>query len=71
MEQPYNGSLEANTVGTAVLKSRGLHTEGEWYWIGIGALIGFAILYNIFFTMALAYLQRTVHLLHTVHVANK
>lgn len=55
--KPYNGSIDANTIGTAVLKAHGFFTEERWYWISIGALIGFAILFNTLFTVALAYLN--------------
>ncbi|KAI5057342.1 hypothetical protein GOP47_0027357 [Adiantum capillus-veneris] len=55
--KPYNGSVDAQTIGTAILKARGFFTEDYWYWISIGALIGFAILYNILFTLALTYLN--------------
>uniref|UniRef100_A0A2N9HQQ6 ABC-2 type transporter domain-containing protein n=1 Tax=Fagus sylvatica TaxID=28930 RepID=A0A2N9HQQ6_FAGSY len=45
------------TLGVAVLKSRGYFPHAYWYWIGIGALIGFVLLLNICFTLALTYLN--------------
>ncbi|KAJ7564272.1 hypothetical protein O6H91_02G010500 [Diphasiastrum complanatum] len=45
------------TLGYKVLKDRGLFTEGHWYWIGTGALLGFVVLFNILFTLALTYLS--------------
>ncbi|KAF3331775.1 ABC transporter G family member 44 [Carex littledalei] len=45
-------------LGIQVLKNRGLPTEAKWYWIGVGALIGFVIIFNFFFTVALSYLKR-------------
>ncbi|CAJ1967703.1 unnamed protein product [Sphenostylis stenocarpa] len=45
------------TVGKAFLKARGIFTEGYWYWISVGALIGFSLLFNICFILALTYLN--------------
>ncbi|KAJ7294134.1 hypothetical protein O6H91_19G003400 [Diphasiastrum complanatum] len=50
-------SLDLEPVGVALLKSRGIFPQWYWYWIGIGALIGYAILFNILFTLALTYLN--------------
>nr|XP_023908192.1 pleiotropic drug resistance protein 1-like isoform X2 [Quercus suber] len=44
-------------LGVAVLKSRGFPRQPDWYWIGVGALIGYALLFNICFTLALTYLN--------------
>ncbi|KAK7271149.1 hypothetical protein RJT34_26804 [Clitoria ternatea] len=44
-------------LGVEVLKSRGFFTHASWYWIGVGALLGFVILLNITFTLALTYLN--------------
>ncbi|XP_058739078.1 ABC transporter G family member 39-like isoform X1 [Vicia villosa] len=49
--------IDAPTVGTVLLKARGLYTEHYWYWICIGALVGFTILFNILFLLALTYLN--------------
>ncbi|KAI9161267.1 hypothetical protein LWI28_015890 [Acer negundo] len=46
-----------DTLGVAVLKSRGFFPEAYWYWLGVGALIGFTILFNFGFTLALTYLN--------------
>ncbi|KAK3161259.1 hypothetical protein QOZ80_1BG0074790 [Eleusine coracana subsp. coracana] len=45
------------TLGVQVLKSRGVFTEAKWYWIGFGAMIGFTLLFNTLFTLALTYLR--------------
>jgi hypothetical protein len=45
-------------LGVNVLKSRGFFTEAKWYWIGTGALLGYVIVFNILFTIALSYLKR-------------
>ncbi|KAL8123013.1 hypothetical protein AgCh_011114 [Apium graveolens] len=45
------------TLGVAVLKSRGFFPYSYWYWIGAGALIGFTLLFNFLTTVALSYLD--------------
>ncbi|KAK9282777.1 hypothetical protein L1049_010998 [Liquidambar formosana] len=45
------------TVGKVLLKSRGMFVEDYWYWICIGALLGFSLLFNICFIAALTYLN--------------
>ncbi|XP_077209810.1 pleiotropic drug resistance protein 1-like [Tasmannia lanceolata] len=49
------GSTEM--LGLRVLKARGIFTHSYWYWIGVGALVGYIFLFNGLFTMALAYLN--------------
>ncbi|KAI9124700.1 hypothetical protein K1719_004622 [Acacia pycnantha] len=44
-------------IGKALLKSRGLFTQDSWFWISIGALLSFSLLFNILFIMALTYLN--------------
>ncbi|KAJ4958314.1 hypothetical protein NE237_025425 [Protea cynaroides] len=44
-------------LGMAVLKSRGFFTEGYWYWLGVGALIGYTFLFNGLSMLALSYLN--------------
>ncbi|KAK1358249.1 hypothetical protein POM88_051505 [Heracleum sosnowskyi] len=48
---------KTETIGVAVLKSRGFFPYSYWYWIGAGALIGFILLFNLLVTMALSYLD--------------
>uniref|UniRef100_A0A7N0U871 ABC transporter domain-containing protein n=1 Tax=Kalanchoe fedtschenkoi TaxID=63787 RepID=A0A7N0U871_KALFE len=45
------------TLGVQILKSRGLFPEANWYWIGLGATIGFILLFNFLNTVALSYLN--------------
>ncbi|KAI4322384.1 hypothetical protein L6164_022086 [Bauhinia variegata] len=45
------------TVGKTLLHDRGLFLTESWYWISIGALFGFSILFNILFIAALTYLN--------------
>ncbi|KAG6550030.1 hypothetical protein Mapa_008543 [Marchantia paleacea] len=52
IEEGYTESL-----GIRYIKSVGGLTRGYWYWIGVGALIGYTILFNILFTLALTYLD--------------
>ncbi|RDX61779.1 Pleiotropic drug resistance protein 1, partial [Mucuna pruriens] len=40
-----------------VLKSHGFFTRSKWYWIGVGALIGYSIVFNIVYILALTYLN--------------
>ncbi|KAK2994423.1 hypothetical protein RJ640_009650 [Escallonia rubra] len=46
-----NGSAQP-TVGKTLLKERGLFVDDYWYWICIGALFGFTVLFNILFILA-------------------
>ncbi|KAL6638325.1 hypothetical protein ACP70R_025897 [Stipagrostis hirtigluma subsp. patula] len=50
-------TIDAPTVGKAILKSKGLFTEEWGFWLSIGALIGFTILFNILYLLALTYLS--------------
>nr|XP_043619509.1 pleiotropic drug resistance protein 3-like isoform X2 [Erigeron canadensis] len=45
------------TIGIQTLKSRGLDFEGYYYWISLGAILGFALLFNIGFILALSYFK--------------
>lgn len=49
--------IQEPTVGKAFLKARGIFTEDYWYWISVGALIGFSLFFNICFILALTYLN--------------
>ncbi|KAK7337203.1 hypothetical protein VNO77_17766 [Canavalia gladiata] len=49
--------IDAPTIGKVLLKSRGFYTEDYWFWICIGALFGFALLFNLLFIAALTYLN--------------
>uniref|UniRef100_A0A2C9W1A2 ABC transporter domain-containing protein n=1 Tax=Manihot esculenta TaxID=3983 RepID=A0A2C9W1A2_MANES len=44
-------------LGVQVLKSRGFFPHAYWYWIGVGALVGFTLLYNFCFIIALTFLE--------------
>lgn len=45
-------------LGVEVLKNLDVFPERNWLWIGAAALLGFAVLFNILFTLALMYLNR-------------
>ncbi|XP_022979404.1 pleiotropic drug resistance protein 1-like [Cucurbita maxima] len=44
-------------LGFIVLKSRGFFPNAYWYWIGVGALLGYTFLFNFLFTVALSLLD--------------
>ncbi|KAI4301667.1 hypothetical protein L6164_034920 [Bauhinia variegata] len=43
------------TIGRQTLESRGLNYDGYVYWISLGALFGYIILFNIGYTVALSF----------------
>lgn len=45
------------SLGEAILRARSLFPESYWYWIGIAALLGYTVLFNLLFTFFLAYLN--------------
>ncbi|KAE8680794.1 Pleiotropic drug resistance protein 3 [Hibiscus syriacus] len=49
------GSNES--LGIKVLKSRGFFHDPNWYWFEVGGLLGFIVLFNFLYTLALAYLK--------------
>ncbi|XP_021608285.1 pleiotropic drug resistance protein 1 isoform X2 [Manihot esculenta] len=49
--------LSTEPLGVGLLKSRGIFLEAHWYWIGVGALIGYILLFNFLYTLALKYLD--------------
>ncbi|KAG8647080.1 pleiotropic drug resistance protein 2 isoform X1 [Manihot esculenta] len=49
--------IDAPTVGKVLLKSRGFFTDDYWFWICIGALFAFSLLFNVLFIVALSYLN--------------
>ncbi|KAK2978894.1 hypothetical protein RJ640_030943 [Escallonia rubra] len=54
MDPRYN----ATTIGKVLLRSRGFFTEDKWFWICIGALVGFSLLFNLLFIAALTFLNQ-------------
>ncbi|KAI9109270.1 hypothetical protein K1719_019893 [Acacia pycnantha] len=45
------------SIGKQVLTSRGLDFNANFYWLSIGALIGFTVLFDFGFILALSYLK--------------
>ncbi|KAI3524542.1 hypothetical protein L1887_03200 [Cichorium endivia] len=45
------------TLGERLLKTRSIFPQTYWYWIGLGALLGYTILFNVLFTFFLSYLN--------------
>lgn len=45
------------TIGHQTLDNRGLDFRGYYFWISIGALVGFTLLFNVGFTLALTFLR--------------
>lgn len=60
------GNVDADTVGKAILKSRGLLSEWYWYWISIGILLGFSMVFNVLSIFALEYLNPLIK--HQVNI---
>ncbi|GAB2228064.1 hypothetical protein Droror1_Dr00009894 [Drosera rotundifolia] len=44
-------------LGLQVLRNFNVFQERYWYWIGAGALVGFIILFNVAYTVAVTYLN--------------
>ncbi|KAF8083300.1 hypothetical protein N665_0783s0010 [Sinapis alba] len=51
-------SDNSTSLGLAVLHMFDAFTDPNWYWIGVGVILGFTILFNILVTLALAFLNR-------------
>ncbi|CAM8982719.1 unnamed protein product [Rhodiola kirilowii] len=50
-------SSSNESLGVQILKSRGLFPEASWYWIGLGATVGYIFLFNLLYTVALSNLN--------------
>ncbi|KAL8537692.1 hypothetical protein ACS0TY_012730 [Phlomoides rotata] len=44
-------------LGIAILRNFNISSDKNWYWIGVGGLIGFTLLFNILFTLSLMFLS--------------
>ncbi|XP_076956671.1 pleiotropic drug resistance protein 3-like [Bidens hawaiensis] len=54
----WNKMTSTNTtIGLQTLESRGLEFEEYYFWISLGAMFGFALLFNIGFILALSYFK--------------
>ncbi|KAG8371495.1 hypothetical protein BUALT_Bualt13G0093600 [Buddleja alternifolia] len=54
MERPTVGNTP---LGNMILRLHSLPSDGYWYWLGVGALLAYALFFNITVTMALAFLN--------------
>ncbi|XP_050370923.1 ABC transporter G family member 31 isoform X3 [Argentina anserina] len=50
--------LTNRTIGQNVLQQHSLPNGDSWYWIGVGALLAYALLFNCIVTLALMYLNQ-------------
>uniref|UniRef100_A0A0D9VF50 ABC transporter domain-containing protein n=1 Tax=Leersia perrieri TaxID=77586 RepID=A0A0D9VF50_9ORYZ len=50
-------TIDAQTIGKAILKSKGMFTEEWGFWLSIGALVGFILLFNTLYILALTFLS--------------
>ncbi|KAM0861328.1 hypothetical protein ACQ4PT_045969 [Festuca glaucescens] len=44
-------------LGRLVLESRAIFPDAKWYWIGVGALLGYVLLFNMLYTVCLTFLD--------------
>ncbi|CAA7046262.1 unnamed protein product [Microthlaspi erraticum] len=45
------------TLGRTILQSRGMDYDGYMYWVSLFALLGFTVLFNVIFALALTFLK--------------
>ncbi|XP_022154870.1 pleiotropic drug resistance protein 1-like [Momordica charantia] len=48
---------KGETLGVLIMKLHGFFPSADWYWIGVGAMIGFTLLFNFCYALALTYLN--------------
>ncbi|XP_047971723.1 pleiotropic drug resistance protein 1-like [Salvia hispanica] len=49
--------VNGTALGIRVMESRGFYTDTYWYWIGVGASVGFVFLFNIMYLASLTFLN--------------
>ncbi|XP_074276933.1 ABC transporter G family member 39-like isoform X2 [Silene latifolia] len=52
--------IKEPTVGKVVLASRDFFDQEYWFWLSIGALLGFSLLFNLLYILALTYLNPSI-----------
>lgn len=52
-----NATASPDTVGLQLLKSRGYLPQAYWFWISVGGLLGYVLLLNFIFVIALTFLD--------------
>lgn len=45
------------SLGRTTLEHRGVFPHAYWYWLGLGALVGYVLLFNFLYTVTLTYLN--------------
>uniref|UniRef100_A0A5B7BKX4 Putative ABC transporter G family member 31-like n=1 Tax=Davidia involucrata TaxID=16924 RepID=A0A5B7BKX4_DAVIN len=50
-------SMGNTTVGYNVLQTHSLPSENYWYWLGVGVLLLYSVIFNILVTLAMTYLK--------------
>ncbi|XP_021748020.1 ABC transporter G family member 34-like isoform X1 [Chenopodium quinoa] len=53
--------INEQTIGKVILSSRGFFKQQYWFWICIGALLGFFLIFNLFYILSLTYLNPISH----------
>ncbi|GER30614.1 pleiotropic drug resistance 12 [Striga asiatica] len=48
--------INGTELGVLVMRSRGFFPDSYWYWLGLGASVGFVFLFNIFYIICLTVL---------------
>ncbi|XP_072991802.1 ABC transporter G family member 39 [Typha latifolia] len=56
-QKVVNATMSTDTLGDQILKARGIFVDPNWYWIGVGALLGYILLFNIIFILFLDWLD--------------
>ncbi|XP_062218543.1 ABC transporter G family member 39-like isoform X2 [Phragmites australis] len=54
--QTVNRTESNDTLGVQILTARGIFVDPNWYWIGVGALLGYIMLFNVLFVLFLDWL---------------
>ncbi|XP_039117321.1 ABC transporter G family member 39-like [Dioscorea cayenensis subsp. rotundata] len=44
-------------LGVQILESRGIFPQAKWFWIGMAGLVGYVLVFNALYTLALTYLD--------------
>ncbi|GLU19232.1 hypothetical protein SLE2022_354930 [Rubroshorea leprosula] len=57
LDDRWSTPVGNSTVGKTLLQSRGLYTEEHFYWICVGALFAFSLLFNVLFIATLTFLN--------------
>ncbi|KAL3650869.1 ABC transporter G member 32 [Castilleja foliolosa] len=56
-DKKAGNSTSSVSLGETLLKVRSLFPDEYWYWIGVGALLGYTLLFNSLFSLFLTYLN--------------